>query len=85
MPQVRVKNDKSLSIDSKIGEQIGFEAGRVLNIVKDGDKIVLEPIQDPLRTEILADVAKSKQAIQEGRCSQPITTMEELDAYLESE
>lgn len=85
MSQIRSSKRRSLAITPKLGQELGITPDTTFNVVKQDGKVVLEPVEDALRAEILADVAKSQQDFQEGRCSPPITTMEELTAYLEAE
>lgn len=85
MPQIRSSKRRSLSITPKLGQELGITPDTTFNVVKQDGKVVLEPAEDALRAEILADVAKSQQDFQEGRCSPAFDNMDDAIAWLNSD
>lgn len=84
IPEVKYKRNKPLSIAAKILKKAGFEDGQSVQIIQDKGRLVLAPVEDKYKAEVLKAVEQGIADFKAGRCSPPITTLEELDAYLNS-
>lgn len=83
IPRVKVKRNRSLSIAGKIAKQVGLEVGQVLSVIRDGERVILEPLADANRTKVLAALDRGLRDVASGRRSPAFSDMEEMDRWLD--
>ena len=86
MPLAKVKKKGEITIPADIREALGLDIGDYVEITREGDRIVLTPMEiverDPVIDEALAEALEDERA---GRISPAFKTAEEIEAWQKTE
>ncbi len=86
MPLVKIKEKGQLTLPAKLRERHGLDVGDYVEVVEEGNRIVLIP-QDvaPRHPEIDAALAVALEDVRAGRLTPAFSSMEDLEVWLETD
>lgn len=86
MPLVKIKEKGQLTLPVKIRERYGLAIGDYVEVKEEGNRIVLVPQEvAPRHPEIDAALAEALEDVRAGRVTPAFSTMEDLEAWLETD